>query len=536
MTSIVSFLLILLVLAGGLIYQRTQAFRQQEFMIQSSDFVAQLQRERLPLTTTQPTDQVLNLAQNRVSELLQTYDAESVKDWRSTRRLLFLTPQQQEQEAHAISAVHLQFAEALIRRAKYVLDDDQKQKLLHRAEAESAVAMELYPALAHSRSILAQKSVIARLRSQTELAERFWQRALETPVGSELDRMVAAYGFYSTGEFERAFSLIQASIQADPQNIEAWLLLGNLHTASGQYAEAAAAYSICIGLDPELEIAFFNRALARRDSGNFAGAVADFNQTIKINNSDWSNFANRGLLHFEGGNFPEAINDFDNAIQLGSSETRLYYLRAQAHRNLGNTTQAEADYSTFLKLEPTDETSCIERGICLLQEGRTQEAASDFARAIQLNPRSIESWQNTAHLHSEIKHDIQPAIEAMSRVVEILPDDATSVATRGVLYARSGNRTAALQDAEKALSLSHSGETLYRVAGIFAQTSRLNNEDKRTALGLLSGAVLHDPQTVIGYLNRDTDLDPLREEPEFTQIQSFVRQLQEWEQWQTLQK
>jgi hypothetical protein len=66
--------------------------------------------------------------------------------------------------------------------------------------------------------------------------------------------------------------------------------------------------------------------------------------------------------------------------------------------------------------------------------------------------------------------------------------------------------------------------TQYQVAGIFAQTSKQDSEDRAQALHYLSSAL----RKGFGFelLEQDKDLDPIRDTPEYREIIKATRALQ----------
>jgi tetratricopeptide (TPR) repeat protein len=148
-------------------------------------------------------------------------------------------------------------------------------------------------------------------------------------------------------------------------------------------------------------------------------------------------------------------------------------------------------------------------------------ALEDFKQALRLNPRSLAALRNQAHVLAERLGQTRPAIEVLDRLLEMYPDQVAARAGRGVLLARLGERDRALQDAEVCLAGDARPETLYQIAGIYAQTSQLQPEDRWDALRYL-GLALRKGHG-LDLIDRDPDLDPLRELPEFQRLVTRVR-------------
>ena len=113
-------------------------------------------------------------------------------------------------------------------------------------------------------------------------------------------------------------------------------------------------------------------------------------------------------------------------------------------------------------------------------------ALADFRQALELNPQSRGALQNIAHVLAERLGDTQAAVAVMNELVRLAPDNAKTLASRGVLLGRLSQRAAALADAEAALAISQEPDTLYQVSGIYALTSQCERSDAQRAMVLLS--------------------------------------------------
>ena len=66
---------------------------------------------------------------------------------------------------------------------------------------------------------------------------------------------------------------VQQALAADPEMIEGYTRLGNIHTKAGRHAEAIAAYQQALALDPEHLLSTYNLALAYRAAGKIDEAI-----------------------------------------------------------------------------------------------------------------------------------------------------------------------------------------------------------------------------------------------------------------------
>lgn len=80
------------------------------------------------------------------------------------------------------------------------------------------------------------------------------------------------------------------------------------------------------------------------------------------------------------------------------------------------------------------------------------KARADFQAAIKLNPEFTRAYRNLGKVERDCGR-ITPAIEALTRAINIAPEKADAYIVRGNMYQSIGSYDKALADAEKALSL-----------------------------------------------------------------------------------
>jgi len=391
---------------------------------------------------------------------------------------------------------------------------EEASQLLDLAEAAS-------PRAAASPTLWRQRARLCTLRGQAEEADRCRRQAEALPLASASDHYSAASDLIAQGRLREALPLLQQAVKWEPNNFWAHFILANCYDRFGQDARAEASYSVCIALAPT-PWAYFNRGLALLRQQNYRQAQSDFDEALRLQPDLADALVNRALACQGLGDYRGALEDLTAALQRGSAETRIYFLRSRVRDKLKDAEGARRDLDEGMRRQPADEKSWLARGFARLTRD-PRGALSDFDRALELNPRSLQALQNRAHVLSEKLQRPDDSLQTLNRAIELYPDAAALRSGRGVLLARLNRRAAAHLDAEEALLRDSSPPRLYQVGCIFALTSRLQTEDRLRAHQLLSSALRR------GYgfelIDHDTDLDPIRQQPEFRRLVEAARAL-----------
>jgi serine/threonine protein kinase/Flp pilus assembly protein TadD len=398
-------------------------------------------------------------------------------------------------------------------------EEDLRAALGWNELAETCFAGEETPS-----ALWSQRAGLARLLGEADRSRDWAARAGGLPPRTGRDLYLAATEEIDAGRFRDALAHLQQATRLQPQDFCAWFARALCHDRLGQDADAVHCYDTALALWPGQHwLLYFNRGLAHLRRRDFDQAGADFDQAIQLRPDQAEPYLNRALARQGQGRLAAAIADLTRALELGSVPTRVYFMRAVLRQRAGDDDGARRDREVGMRQEPTDELSWVARGVARVHDD-PDGALADFEQALRLNPRSLPALQNKAHVLSQKPGRLQDAAGALDRALEFYPDAVETRSGRGVLLARLGKVAEARQDAETALLGDPSPRVVYQVTGIYALTSKTSGEDDaRKALQLLSSALRQG----FGFdlLDRDRELDPIRDRPEFRRVVDAARAL-----------
>ncbi len=364
---------------------------------------------------------------------------------------------------------------------------------------------------------------IARRSGNEEQARQLEERARLAPAETHRHRLMLAADRLDRGQFDEALAFLLDASRRAPQDVGTWVLLGIGYADLGQLDQARDSFGTAISLRPDLTWLNFKRgvvALARRD---YREALADFDRVLAEHPDDPSTLVDRALTRLGLDDPRGAVADLDAALRRPGTPARALFIRAQARAKLGDAEGARRDREAGLAREPDDEASWVARGLARLPTD-PKGALSDLDAALRLNPTSYDALQSKAAVLSENLGRAEEAVRVLDRAIDLHPSRVRARDGRGVLLARLGRRDGAIRDAEAALVLDSGPETLYRVADIYALTSRQRPADRGRALRLLAAAIARDP-VWLPVVAGDSDLDPIRSQSEFRALIDALKQI-----------
>lgn len=460
-----------------------------------------------------------DLAWGRARMALSRLGAWDDDSWFDRPEFRALEPGRLETYRQQTAGVMLLLANSLARQAARTPDGPVRADLLARGWEWNRRAEVVHPAAGGCRAVWTQRAFLARLGGDSAAATECARRA-ETIASAPSDLVLEGRQLMVEGRVEAAARVFAAATQADPRNFWAVFHTAVCNHLLGRDLEAAAGYDVCASLQPGFFGTHFNRGQVRLRLARAADAEADFDQAINAR-PDWADaHFQRALAREIQGRYSQAVADLNRSLELGYTPTSVYLVRSRVRGLTGDAKAAESDFAEAVRVEPADERGWLTRAQARLFRDPAA-ALADYDQALKVNPRSLPALQGRAHLLSQAGKN-REAMDALTRIIEIEPASPDAWSGRGVLHARFGDRGEALADAREALRLSEAPATKYQVAGIYAMTSRTNPDDRGESLSLLDAAL----RDGFGFdlLDRDRELDPIRQGDDFKRIVTAARE------------
>jgi serine/threonine protein kinase/Flp pilus assembly protein TadD len=198
----------------------------------------------------------------------------------------------------------------------------------------------------------------------------------------------------------------------------------------------------------------------------------------------------RGLALAYSKQFDEANKEFETAIRLGPKLFEAHYFYARALSQQGKLAEAVTEYTAASQLRPDDYLAPMFLGMVYEGLGRTDESHAISHRALQL----------------------------IERHLELNPDDARALNLGAVALGRQGQKERGLEWARRSMAADpEDSGLLYNTACFFAvqgeHEEALDCLEKAVDLGF----------GLRGWIENDSDLASLREEPRFKAVLQKLR-------------
>ena len=225
----------------------------------------------------------------------------------------------------------------------------------------------------------------------------------------------------------QAVRYVERVLNADPSDIEAAVMLGDIYRAIDKFAEAADAYGRGIAAIKK-ETAddwriYYYRGVAEERSKQWPKAEADFQHALKLSPGQASVLNYLGYSWVDmGTNLDKALAMIKQAVDGRPNDGYIVDSLGWAYYRLHRYKDAVATLERAIELKPEDSTINDHLGDAYWQVGRKLEATFQWAHARDMNP---EPGQLPAIL-DKLKHGLKAAANGTASKADAVGTPATA--------------------------------------------------------------------------------------------------------------
>lgn len=324
-----------------------------------------------------------------------------------------------------------------------------------------------------AQAALANKHVtkgVAYLRAQQlQLAEREFLHAIELdPENAQAYNLLGSVYDY-LGDFDKADKSFLKAIKLSPSLPAPYNNLGVSYLRQKRTGEALWAFRQALEHDPRNETAHYNAGLLYMQKGDFRKAVAHLEQARLLQLHDPAILFNLSKAYFLAGNLSSAVSllqDLDR--QPGSSRLpEVQDLLGTVLTRSGQIDQAITHLAKAAELDPTSATNHYKLALAWQKKGNLDEALREIQTAITLGKPPLAEHYLALGMIYRARSETAKAKQAIEQAFEIAPDAASTRFALAVLLRDAGYYKEAVQQFERAKAVRHSQDLDFELASTY---------------------------------------------------------------------
>ncbi|MCB9855171.1 MAG: protein kinase [Phycisphaerales bacterium] len=244
--------------------------------------------------------------------------------------------------------------------------------------------------------------------------------------------------------FAEAIAAFTEAIRLDPRNVHWWYDRAAARAHSGDFDAALGDAAQALLLDPEYAFAYVAQGKSLAGLRKFDAARAAFNQAAELMPELADTYAERSALNRQELLLDDAIADADRVIEIDPADPRGYQQKALALLERRSFDEARQTLDACMAVEASEDTIRM-RGAVNYYAGAYEAAVADFSEALRLRPGFFASLEYRGRSNFRLGH-YQEAILDFTRWIDSGQQTEIAYIRRGMAYQILGDYALAKRD------------------------------------------------------------------------------------------
>lgn len=235
------------------------------------------------------------------------------------------------------------------------------------------------------------------LQREHETAVRFLQRAVQANPDFVYAYTLLGHELTSMEEMEQALSSFRSAMLVNPRHYNAWYGAGMIYFKQEQFSLAELHFKRALQINPQSPVLLCHIAVVQHSLKRTDEAILTLNRAISMEPKSALCKFQRATINFSVDRYQEALKELDELKQLVPKESLVYFLSGKVHKKLGNTHLALMNFSWAMDLDPKGANNQIKESIDKRFShdeediGAVQQLSVDDSGSIESNPIDPES-------------------------------------------------------------------------------------------------------------------------------------------------
>lgn len=247
--------------------------------------------------------------------------------------------------------------------------------------------------------------------------------------GGEFRRNQFTYAlvFMQSGYVDQALSSCQLVLEHEPENAEAYYLLGMIYLKKKMSAEARANFERTVHTSPSQPStwpdAWNNLGMLAAQDGRSDEAIANLKQAIELNPGYTVALENLGNVYRQQHRWAEAQATFKRALATDPNDADVNYGLAMTFAQQGEVQNAEKYFDAALNLRPDYPEALNNLGVLYLNTRRIDQGMKSFETCVRVAPEFDQAYINLAKVFAQ-RGERDRAADILRRLLSRHPDHA----------------------------------------------------------------------------------------------------------------
>ena len=225
-----------------------------------------------------------------------------------------------------------------------------------------------------------------------DLATCLAKRALASMPGEGSLHHLLAAGLAAGGQIEAAIEACRRAIELGVEESSVYKLLGDIYFGKLEVAEAIAAYSRALELDPGTAETLASFVVSSLTTDDYEALKYLLEKHVEAHPENVNTLYSLGVMSLRDNDLAAAGRYFEKLVEVAPTHTQVYYNLGQIYLRAGRQEEGQAAMERFreLKAEEDENWLVVNRSHALRIDARDAVAQGDPGKGVQMYARLVE--------------------------------------------------------------------------------------------------------------------------------------------------
>ena len=338
-----------------------------------------------------------------------------------------------------------------------------------------------------------EPEVEERLRALGYVGSSISPRALEDrPRGDPKDK-IALYNLLKQagldsvdGRIDDGIARVRQALAADPEIVEAYLMLGNMNAKAKRDRESIEAYQKALALDPDNQAVVFALALAHKAAGRLEAAEAGFERVLALSPRDSKSRYQLADIWMQRGEFTRAETALQRGVSDNVERPAFQTKLGECYIELKRYDDAERSLRDALNAKADQPMARYDLGLIFEARGDATKAIAEYEAEIARNGKTYQAHFNLAKLLASAGRRAD-ALRHFQQAVDASPDFGSGYLYLAKARLDTGDLDGAETAAHRGLALKYDASIAplahYVLADVYSRRGRTTDAEREAAEG-----------------------------------------------------
>jgi len=245
------------------------------------------------------------------------------------------------------------------------------------------------------------------------------------------------------GRLDDVIEFCHAACQSDPDNIQAWSVLGLIYGRRGNFAESEKCFRQMVSLAPHQHEQYINLGNVLRLQGRLREAEENYLAALDRNPELFEAKLNLANLYSAAGRYPEAADYYEKIVGDKRARRSAFLSLGIAYEEIGQDTKAGETYQRALRLWPRESRFYYRLAFLRFHMGQPDQSIKLLRKGISLKPDNPEAHALLAQALTTMGL-MQDAESHIAKAIDIAPENISLRARAAMINEVVGNHENAM--------------------------------------------------------------------------------------------